>query len=89
LTRGIAAALTIWSVVATAWFLFFSGGHVMSCLGPLNVTAESCRAANGLPPETDIDRFLAGPGVLIVALAVGWATILMAGRWWKRQRARR
>jgi hypothetical protein len=84
--RGVAAALLVWSGVATTWFLIFGGGYVMSCLGPLNVTPESCRAATGLPPESDLDRFLAGPGVLVVALVVGWAAILCVAWWRKRQR---
>ena len=56
------------------------------CLGPIGVTPESCRAAMGLPPETDWDRFVNGPGLLAVVLGVGWIGILLAGRWWKRQR---
>jgi len=85
-TRGVAAALGIWTVVATVWGLFFWGGRVLSCLGGPGITIDDCRAAYGLPPETDLDRFLAGPGVLVLALVVGWVTILILGRWRRRQR---
>ncbi len=86
MTRGVATALGIWTAAATLWFLFAYGGHVQACLGPLDVTPEQCRAALGLPPETDLDRFLAGPGPLVVALAVGWVAILLVGRRRRRQR---
>ena len=86
MTRGVAAALGIWTVVATVWAVFFSGGRVLECLGGPAITVDDCRAAYGLPPETGPDRFLAGPGVLIVALVVGWLTILFLARWRRRQR---
>jgi len=85
-TRGIAAALVGWAVVATVWGLFFWGGHVLSCLGGPGITTDDCRAAYGLPPETAFDRFLAGPGVLIVVVAAGWSTILGLAWWRRRQR---
>jgi len=85
-TRGLVAALGIWTVGATVWGLLIWGGHSLRCLGGPGITVDDCRAAYGLPPETDLDRFLAGPGVLLLALVVGWATILLASRWWKRQR---
>jgi len=85
-TRGVAAALGIWTVVATAWALFFWGGRVLRCLGGPGITVDDCRAAYGLPPETGLDRFLAGPGVLIVALVAGWLTILFLARLRRRQR---
>ena len=86
MTRGVVAALVIWTNLATGWALFVFGGQVGMCLGPLNVTPESCRAANGLPPETDWDRFTQGPGPLIAILVVGWLAILLASRWRKRRR---
>jgi hypothetical protein len=51
-TRGVAAALGIWTVVATVWAVFFSGGRVLECLGGPAITVDDCRAAYGLPPET-------------------------------------
>ena len=86
MTRGVVAALVIWTSLATGWALFVFGGQVRMCLGPLNVTPEICRAANGLPPETDWDRFTQGPGPLIAILVVGWLAILAASRWRERQR---
>ena len=86
MTRGVVAALVIWTNLASGWALFVFGGQVQMCLGPLNVTPESCRAADGLPPETDWDRFTQGPGLLIAILVVGWLTILAASRSRKRQR---
>jgi hypothetical protein len=85
-TRGVAAALIIWTGLAIGWALFVFGGHVQMCLGPLHVTPESCRIALGLPPETDWDRFVNGPGLLAAILIVGWLAILLAGRRRKRQR---
>ena len=73
-------ALAAWTVVVGIG-MFFYGGHVQSCLGPLNITPESCRIALGLPPETAWDRFANGPGVPIVLLLGGWLAIaLVAGR---------
>ena len=86
MTRGVVAALVIWTSLATGWALVVFGGRVRMCLGPPNVTQESCRAANGLPPETDWDRFTQGPVPLIAVLVVGWLAILLASRWRKRQR---
>ena len=86
MTRGVVAALVIWTSLAAGWALVVFGGRVRMCLGPLNVTQESCRAAYGLPPETDWDRFTQGPVPLIAVLVVGWLAILLASRWRKRQR---
>ena len=86
MTRGVAAALVIWTAATALWLLLFWGGHSLSCLGGPGITIDECRAAYGLPPETDLDRFLAGPGVLLIALVVGWGTILLVSRWRKRQR---
>jgi hypothetical protein len=85
-SRGVAAALGIWTAVTALWFVFAYGGHTYMCLGPIGINPEACRAANGLPPETDIDRFLAGPGPLVLALVAGWAVILFVSQWRKRQR---
>ncbi len=86
MTRGVTAALVIWTTLAIGCAVFVYGGHVQGCLGPLDVTPESCRAALGLPPDTAWDRFLAGPGPFVVALFAGWVLILSLGRWRKRQR---
>lgn len=86
MTRGAAAALVIWSGLAVGWAVFIFGGQVQNCLGPLNVTPVSCRVALGLPPETDRDRFVQGPGPLIAVLVVGWLVILSVSRWRARQR---
>ena len=86
MTRGLVAALGIWTALTALWFVFAYGGHTYMCLGPIGITPEACRAANGLPPETDLDRFLAGPVPLLIALVAGWAVILLVGRWRKRQR---
>jgi len=85
-TRGVAVALVGWTALASGWFVFIYGGQVRNCLGPLNVTPEACRAALGLPPETGWERFLAGPGPLVVALVVGWVATVSVARWRRRQR---
>jgi len=83
--RGHAvAAGIVWTTVVLTWAVFF-GGRVYMCLGPLNVTEESCRAANGLPPLTDLDRFMRGGGLVALVLVVGWGAIAVMA-WWKRQR---
>jgi len=82
----VGAALGIWTAVTALWFVLVYGGHSLRCLGGPGITIDDCRAAYGLPPETDLDRFLAGPGVLLLAMVVGWATILLAAGWKKRQR---
>ncbi len=86
MTRRVTAALAIWTLLAVGWALFVFGGQVQACLGPLSVTPESCRVALGLPPEAAWDRFIEGPGPLVVVLITGWLMILLAGRWRKRQR---
>ena len=83
MTRGVAAALGLWTVVATGWVLLFYGGQVASCLGPLGVTPEECRAATGLPPDAGLD--LGGVAVLLAALVVGWATIILVAVWRSRR----
>jgi len=85
-TRGVVAALLIWTGLAFGWAVVVLGGQVQGCLGPLGVTPESCRVALGLLPETDWDRFVRGPGPLVVVLVVGWLAILLASRWRRRQR---
>lgn len=85
MTRRIAAALLIWTILVVGWAILVFGGHVQMCLGPLNVTPESCRLALGLAPETDWDRFANGPGML-VAVVVGWLVMLATGHWRRRQR---
>ena len=77
-------AVALWTtVVLTA--LLFLGGDVFMCLGPTGVTEESCRAANGIPPLTEWERFRRTPAFVAVLLASGWAAI-GAAAWWKRQR---
>lgn len=86
--RTTVALLGVWTVVAfVVWAVFF-GGRVEGCLGPLNVTRESCRAGLGLPPLTDWDRFLEGPGVLAVGLLVGWLAIILIARMTRTRRQR-
>ena len=69
-TRWTAAAMAIWAGLVALWALFF-GSQVQMCLG-LHQTPESCRAANGLPPLTDWEPFLMGPGPpFVVTLQVG------------------
>lgn len=80
MTGRVVAAMLSWALVASLWAIFMWGGRVEACLGPLSVTPERCRAAMGLPPLTDIDRFMEGPGPWLVAIAVGWAMILLAAR---------
>jgi hypothetical protein len=84
----VVAAATLWTAIVLIWALFFQGGQVFMCLGPLGVTEESCRAANGLPPLTDWDRFMRGWGPVAIVLIVGWAAIAgIAGiARWRRQR---
>jgi hypothetical protein len=69
--RRIVAAFALWLAIVAVWAVFFHGGHVYMCLGPLNVTEESCRAANGLPPLTESDRFMRGWGPPAIALIAG------------------
>ena len=84
--RRVVAALLIWTILVAAWAVFVFGGHVQMCLGPLNVTPESCRAAMGLPPQTNWDRFMDGPGLPVALIVAGWLVIVIASRWRKRQR---
>jgi hypothetical protein len=84
LGRNTGVALTAWTLVVGIG-LVFVGGHVQSCIGPLNVTPESCRAALGLPPETAWDRFSNGPGPMIALLLAGWLAIAWVGTWWRRR----
>jgi len=85
LGRRSGIALAAWTAVVSVGMVFY-GGHVQSCLGPLNVTPESCRVALGLPPETEWDRFANGPGLPIALLLAGWLAIAMAAVWRRRQR---
>ncbi len=82
--RVVVAAI-LWTAVVALWGLFFHPGQVFMCLGPLNVTEASCRAANGLPPLTDWDRFLQSGGPVAILLVAGWAAIAAVARW-RRQR---
>src|SRR3954451_12915009 len=84
LGRRVGVALTAWTAAAGLFFTFGYGGRMQLCLGPLDVTDASCRIALGLPPETDLDRFLAGPGPLAVMLGAGWLAIVLVTRWTKR-----
>ena len=77
--RGPIVAALLWTAVVLTWALFFNG-QVYMCLGPLDVTEESCRAANGLPPLTEWDRFLRGWGAVAILLAGGWAAIAVIAR---------
>jgi hypothetical protein len=86
LGRTTAVALGASSVAAIGWGLFVWGGRVSMCLGPLNVTEESCRAAQGLPPLTAWDRWLQGPGPIVAALVAGWLVVLTVRGWRRRQR---
>jgi hypothetical protein len=85
-TRRVTAASGIWTILVAGWAVFLWGGRVQMCLGPLNVTAESCRAAMGLPPQTNWDRFMDGPGLPVMVVVVGWLVIGVASRWRQRQR---
>jgi hypothetical protein len=85
LGRNTAIALAAWTVVVSTG-MFFYGGHVQMCLGPLNVTPESCRIALGLPPETEWDRVANGPAPVVAMLLAGWFAIAMAVAWRRRQR---
>jgi hypothetical protein len=82
--RLIAAAI-VWTALVLTWANFIYGGQVYMCLGPLDVTEASCRAANGLPSLTGWDRFVNGWALPATVLAAGWAVILIVNRW-KRQR---
>ena len=86
LGRRSGIALAAWTAVVSGVMLFYGGGRVQGCLGPLNVTPESCRVALGLPPETAWDRFANGPGLPIALLLAGWLAIAMAAVWRRRQR---
>jgi hypothetical protein len=78
--RRTVAAIVLWLVIVAVWAVFFHGGQVYMCLGPLNVTEESCRAANGMPPLTDWDRFMRGWGPPAIALITGWLGIAIVAR---------
>lgn len=64
----------------------FSGRNIPSCLGPLGITPDQCRAAWGLPPETDWDRFFQGPGPYVALLLAGWLAVVLAQTSGRRQR---
>jgi hypothetical protein len=78
--RKTGVAIAAWTVAAAVFFVFGYGGRVQMCLGPIGVTEASCRVALGLPPETDVDRFLAGPGPFVLLLAAGWLAIVLVAR---------
>ena len=77
--RPVIVAAIVWTAAVLTWAVFL-GGQVYMCLGPLDVTEASCRAAAGLPPLTDWDRFMRGPGPAAILLAAGWAAIAVAAR---------
>jgi hypothetical protein len=85
LGRNTGLAFAAWTVVVGIPMLFF-GREIPTCLGPLGVTVDECRAAFGLPPETSWDRFANGPGPLVLLLLAGWLVIVMAGTLRRRQR---
>ena len=84
LGRNTGIAFAAWTVLVGS-MLVFVGGHVEMCLGPIGITAEECRAAWGLPPETAWDRFMNGPSPLIFLLLAGWLAIVAADAWWRRR----
>lgn len=84
MSRRVGAALVLWAAIVATWILL-QGGDVFMCLGPLGVTEESCRAANGLPPLTEWDRVARGWAPRALVFMVGAAAIMAVARW-KRQR---
>ena len=64
-------AAIVWTAGVLTWAVFLNG-QVYMCLGPLGVTEDSCRAANGLPPLTDLDRFMRGWGPGAILIVAGW-----------------
>jgi hypothetical protein len=85
MTRRVVAALVLWTAAVAVLALLFGGGTVAGCLGPLGVTAEQCRAAMGLPPETAWDHITSGLVPWGVILVVGWVAIVGTDRWWMRR----
>jgi hypothetical protein len=77
-------AFAAWAVMVSSVLLFY-GRSIPTCLGPLGVTVDQCRAAYGLPPETAWDRFMTGPSPLIFLLLAGWLAIVAADAWWRRR----
>lgn len=75
--RRALVAGALWLGIVALWAIFFHGGNVYMCLGPMGVTEESCRAAHGLPPLTDWDRFLRGGGAEAIILVAGWLAIVV------------
>jgi hypothetical protein len=82
--RRIAAAI-LWTTVVAVWATLLRPGQVYMCLGPLDITEASCRAANGMPRLTEWDRFVNGVGLPAMIIAAGWAVVLIVDRR-KRQR---
>lgn len=82
--RWPVAAASVWTALVLTWEVFFHG-QVLMCLGGIEVTEASCRAALGLPPLTEWDRFASGWGVVAILLAAGWSAIAVVVRR-KRQR---
>ena len=72
MARRALLAGAAWLAIVSLWEISFHGGNVDMCLGPLNVTEASCRAAHGLPPLTDWDLFMRGYGPPAIALLAGW-----------------
>lgn len=86
MTRRVVAVIVLWAAVIAVLALIFGGPTVASCLGPLGVTPEQCRAMHSLPPETTWDELMAGPAPWLAGLLVGWTAIVGFDRWRKRQR---
>lgn len=85
MTRRVVAAVIAWTAVISIGLIFLPS-RVQMCLGPLGVTLESCRAAMGLPPETDWDRFANGPWPFLILAGIGYVTI---GLWAVRRKRQR
>lgn len=66
--------------------MLFLGPEIPTCLGPLGITPDQCRAAWGLAPQTNWDRMIGGPGSWITILVGAWLVILAATTWRRRQR---
>ena len=85
MSRAVVAAILVWLAIVAIWEVFLHGGTVYMCLGGVNVTEASCRAANGMPPLTDVDRFMRSWAPDVILVVGGTATIVGIARW-RRQR---
>lgn len=85
LGRRTGLAFAAWTVLIAGPLVLF-GPSIPTCLGPIGITVDQCRAAWGLPPETAWDRFANGPAPLIVMLLAGWLAIVATGAFRRRQR---